>query len=57
MRFQCCGGCFRSACAVIVVSVMREAKRPLGLGESADDLVVEYDEGVLRSLKERDDFI
>ncbi len=30
---------------------------PLGLGESADGLVVEYDEGMLRSLKERDDFI
>jgi len=30
---------------------------PLGLGESADDLVVEYDEGVLRLLKDRDDVI
>jgi len=30
---------------------------PLGLGESGDDLVVEYDEGVLRSLEERDDLI
>jgi superfamily II DNA or RNA helicase len=29
---------------------------PLGLGEPRDDLVVEYDEEVLRSLKERDVF-
>ena len=29
---------------------------PLGLGEPGDDLVVEYDEEVLRSLKERDEF-
>jgi superfamily II DNA or RNA helicase len=30
---------------------------PLGLGEPGDDLVVEYDEEVLRSLKERDDSV
>src|SRR5256885_585800 len=30
---------------------------PLGLGEPEADLIVEYDEGVLRSLKERDDLI
>jgi superfamily II DNA or RNA helicase len=30
---------------------------PLGLGEPRDDLVVEYDEEVLRSLKERDDLL
>lgn len=30
---------------------------PLGLGDAADNLVVQYDEGVLRTLKERDDFI
>jgi superfamily II DNA or RNA helicase len=30
---------------------------PLGLGDAGDDLVVEYDEGALRALKERDDFI
>ncbi len=30
---------------------------PLGLGDARDDLVVEYDEGALRALKERDDFI
>jgi superfamily II DNA or RNA helicase len=30
---------------------------PLGLGQPGDDLVVEYDEEVLRSLKERDDFV
>ena len=30
---------------------------PLGLGEHEADLIVEYDEGVLRSLKERDDLI
>ncbi len=30
---------------------------PLGLGDAGDDLVVEYDEGVLRTLKERDDFV
>ena len=30
---------------------------PLGLVESADDLVVEYDEGVLHSLKDRNDLI
>jgi superfamily II DNA or RNA helicase len=29
---------------------------PLGLEEPGDDLVVEYDEEVLRSLKEQDDF-
>lgn len=30
---------------------------PLGLGDAGDDLVVEYDEGVLRALKGRDEFI
>jgi superfamily II DNA or RNA helicase len=30
---------------------------PLGLGEPGDDIVVEYDEEVLRSLKKRDDFL
>jgi superfamily II DNA or RNA helicase len=30
---------------------------PLGLGEDGDGLVVEYDEEVLQSLKERDDFV
>ena len=30
---------------------------PLGLGEPGDDIVVEYDEEVLRSLKQRDDFL
>ncbi len=30
---------------------------PLGLGEPRDDLVVEYDEEVLRSLKERDESV
>jgi superfamily II DNA or RNA helicase len=30
---------------------------PLGLGEPGDDLVIEYDEAVLRSLRERDDVI
>ncbi len=30
---------------------------PLGLGDAGDDLVVEYDEGALHALKERDDFI
>jgi hypothetical protein len=30
---------------------------PLGLGDAWDNLVVEYDEGALRALKERDDFI
>ena len=30
---------------------------PLGLRQSEDDLIVEYDEDALRSLKERDDFI
>ncbi len=30
---------------------------PLGLGDARDDLVVEYDEGVLRAFKEREDFI
>ena len=39
------------------LSATREAKRPSDLGMSGDDLVVEYDEGVLRALKERDDFI
>jgi superfamily II DNA or RNA helicase len=29
---------------------------PLGLAEPGDEIVVEYDEDVLRSLKERDDF-
>jgi len=29
---------------------------PLGLGDTGDDLVVEYDEGVLRALNEQDDF-
>ena len=30
---------------------------PLGLVEPGDDLVVEYDEEALRSVKERDDFL
>jgi superfamily II DNA or RNA helicase len=30
---------------------------PLGIGEAGDDLIVEYDEEVLRSLKEQDDFL
>jgi superfamily II DNA or RNA helicase len=30
---------------------------PLGLGDAGDDLVVEYNEETLRSLKERDDFL
>ena len=30
---------------------------PFGLGDAWDDLVVEYDEGVLRTLEELDDFI
>ena len=40
-----------------MVSATREAKRPSDFGEPGDDLVVEYDEEVLRSLKERDDFV
>ena len=34
-----------------------KGEAPLGLQDAGDDLVVEYDEGVLRTLKERDDFI
>jgi superfamily II DNA or RNA helicase len=30
---------------------------PLGLGDAGDDLVVEYDEGALRALEERDGFL
>ena len=30
---------------------------PLGLGEPEEDLVVEYDEEALRSLKEQDDLL
>jgi hypothetical protein len=33
-----------------------KAEMPLGYGETGDEVVVEYDEDVLRSLKELDDF-
>ena len=33
------------------------SEAPLGFGDAGNDLVVEYNEEALRSLKERDDFL
>ena len=54
---RCSFGCSRSACAAIVVIGYARGEAPLGFAEPGHDLVIEYDEDILRSLKEQDTII